>query len=109
MNFKVPKVSSVLHFLYGHGWTLLKDTGRSYLLEPPEWMQSRFSERAYMSIPHPAFEKASDYDYIMDIILNNISVVYQMDRKQVEDLLSPTWEDAVNAPAKKQAPLANAA
>ena len=62
-----------------------------------------------MTIPHPRFEKATDYPYLMDTIINNISIIYQMDRKQVEDILSPTWEDAVNAPSKKEAPLAKAA
>ena len=105
MNYKIPKRDAVLAFLYKKGWKLVERTNRFYILDPPAGM--RFSEKMQYFIPDN--DQGIGYSRFMDSVLTSISELYRLDRKKLEDMLSPTWEDAVNAPSNENASLADAA
>ncbi len=82
------KVKTVVAFLRSKGWILEKTTERYFVLIPPTIFKPEPTARFY--IPLPKYEQAVDFPMVMDKIVNSLSVIYETEKKSLNNLFSKT-------------------
>ena len=103
-TLKDIKTRTIIAFLQSKGWEIMKKTRSSFYVIPPKPM--RATETTHLSIPLPEYEQAEDFPFVIGLVINSISILYEIDKQELVKLFSQSLEELKAEMALKQEILA---
>ena len=88
---KNVKTKTIVAFLRSNDWKLLEKTETSFLLKPPAKFNA--AKHTRLRIPLPVYEQAEDFPIVIDLVVNTISTLYEIEKKQIIELFSQSLDE----------------